>query len=65
MEMASSCFRYIEKVFKELEETRPFELLRGGRDRGNFLLSKHAKIIAMTCTHAAINRPNFIDLKFQ
>ena len=33
-----------------------FELVRSGYDRGNFLLTKEAKIIAMTCTHAALKR---------
>ena len=47
---AASCFRHIEHLFAELDECRAFELLRSSYDRGNFLLSKHAKVIAMTCT---------------
>lgn len=65
MEVAHSCWRYLERKFKELEETKPFELMRTGKDRGTYLLTKHAKVIAMTCTHAAINRPNFIKWGFQ
>lgn len=40
--------------FTELEECRAFELLKSSYDRANYLLTKQAKIIAMTCTHAAL-----------
>ncbi|KOB66412.1 Intron-binding protein aquarius, partial [Operophtera brumata] len=46
--------RYIVHIFEELEEFRAFELLRSGLDRSKYLLVKEAKIIAMTCTHAAL-----------
>lgn len=52
--VAEGCFRHLEKMFTELEDIRPFELLRTGTDRANYLLTKEAKIIAMTCTHAAL-----------
>jgi intron-binding protein aquarius len=54
LEIAEGCFRHIEKIFTELEEIRGFELLRTSYDRANYLLTKEAKIIAMTCTHAAL-----------
>ncbi len=54
LEIAEGCFRHIEKIFTELEEIRGFELLRTSHDRANYLLTKEAKIIAMTCTHAAL-----------
>ena len=47
------------------QECRAFELLRSSYDRGNFLLTKHAKVIAMTCTHAAIKRRDLVALGFQ
>ena len=50
----------IQALFDEIEECRAFELLRSSFDRGNFLLTKHAKVIAMTCTHAAIKRRDLI-----
>jgi intron-binding protein aquarius len=65
MSIAVSCFAELQKTFVELEECRPFELLRSYKDRSNYLLTKHAKIIAMTCTHAAIKRKDLVDLKFQ
>ena len=37
-------------MFSELEECRAFELLKNIGNRSNYLLTKHAKVIAMTCT---------------
>ena len=48
-----------------LQEFRAFELLRSGRDRINYLLVKEAKIIAMTCTHAALKRRDLVELAFK
>ena len=62
---ARGCFRHLERLFTELEECRAFEILRSSYDRGNFLLTKHAKVIAMTCTHAAIKRRDLVALGFQ
>lgn len=55
-------FRYVERMFNELEEFRAFELLRSGLDRSKYLLVKEAKIIAMTCTHAALKRKELVDM---
>lgn len=65
METANSCFRYITHIFTELEEFRAFELLRNGLDRSKYLLVKEAKIIAMTCTHAALKRKELVNLSFK
>lgn len=62
LEIADSCFRFIEHIFNELEEFRAFELLRSGLDRSKYLLVKEAKIIAMTCTHAALKRKELVDM---
>ena len=48
-----------------LQEFRAFELLRSGADRANYLLVKEAKIIAMTCTHAALKRRDLVNVGFQ
>ena len=44
MERARGCFRHLRTLFQELEEIRPFELLRGAGDRVNYLMSKQAKV---------------------
>ena len=60
MAVARGCFRHLKNIFKELEECYPFELLRSMSDRGNYLLTKQARIVAMTCTHASIKRDEFL-----
>eukprot|EP00736_Rhodelphis_marinus_P000969 Rmarinus@m.28958 len=60
LETARGCYRHLEGISEELENYRPFELLRSNRERANYLLTKQAKIIAMTCTHAAIKRGEFL-----
>ena len=64
-EVAEGCFRYIRNIFTQLEEFRAFELLRSGLDRSRYLLVKSAKIIAMTCTHAALKRQDLTELGFK
>lgn len=54
IEIANGGYRHIARLFSELEEIRPFELLRTARDRQNYLLTKEARIVAMTSTHAAM-----------
>tara|TARA_B110000459_G_C16564347_1_gene473158 strand:- start:246 stop:1493 length:1248 start_codon:yes stop_codon:yes gene_type:complete len=54
--------RHIKGIFTELEECRAFELLKSPGDRSNYLLTKQAKVIAMTCTHAALKRKDFLRL---
>ncbi|KAL7273966.1 hypothetical protein RUND412_003147 [Rhizina undulata] len=65
LEIAHGGYRHIQKVFAELEDIRPFELLRTARDRQNYLLKKEARIVAMTSTHAAIKRQDIAKLGFQ
>ena len=64
-EVVRSCWRNLERLFSELRELQAFEVLRSNFDRSQFLLTKQAKIIAMTTTHAAIHSAEFADLKFQ
>ncbi|KAL9180433.1 hypothetical protein ACHAXT_008403 [Thalassiosira profunda] len=54
----------IQAVFAELEEYRPMELLRSQRQRTDYLLTKQARVVAMTCTHAAIARSRLVELGF-
>ena len=52
-------------IFDELQEYRPIELLRTQKQRTEYLLMKQAKVIAMTCTHAAIARSQLLELNFE
>nr|WJH19508.1 RNA helicase aquarius [Euglena gracilis] len=59
------CWSHIQRIFEELEDCRAFELFKGSYDRGNYLLCRQAKIIAMTCTFAALKRTELVRLKFE
>ncbi|GFP96301.1 intron-binding protein aquarius [Phtheirospermum japonicum] len=65
MHAARGCFQHLKTMFKELEECRAFELLKSTVDRSNYLMTKQAKIVAMTCTHAALKRKDFLNLGFK
>lgn len=65
LDIAEGCFRHIKKIFTQLEEFRAFELLRSGADRADYLLIKETKIIAMTCTHAALKRRDLVQVGFK
>ncbi|KAM7539686.1 hypothetical protein Aperf_G00000036903 [Anoplocephala perfoliata] len=64
LSIARSCFRAISAIFNTLEEFRAFELMRTGLERANFLLTQEARIVAMTCTHAALKRRDLVQLGF-
>ena len=65
LDIALGCQRHIDKIFTELEDTRPFEILRTTRDKTNYLMVKEARIIAMTSTHAAMRRQEIADIGFK
>lgn len=65
MRAAKGCFLHLQTLFQELEECRAFELLKSTADRANYLMTKQAKIVAMTCTHAALKRKDFLQLGFK
>jgi len=65
LRQARSHFTHLQAVFDELEEYRPFELLRSQRQRADYLIMKQARVVAMTCTHAAIARSHLIELGFE
>lgn len=64
VDIAQGCQRHIDNIFSELEDIRPFEILRNNRDKTNYLMIKEARIIAMTSTHAAMRRREIADLGF-
>ena len=64
LDIAKGCQRHIDKIFSELEDIRPFEILRNNRDKTNYLMIKEARIIAMTSTHAAMRRQEIAESGF-
>jgi intron-binding protein aquarius len=65
MRVAEQCFYHLQSIFVELEEARPFELLKTQGERVSYLTTKQAKIVAMTCTHAALKRHDFLRMGLQ
>ncbi|KXJ97429.1 hypothetical protein Micbo1qcDRAFT_130288 [Microdochium bolleyi] len=64
LDIANGCYHHISKMFSELEDVLPFEILRRDRDKANYLLTNEARIIAMTSTHAAMRRSEIASLGF-
>ena len=64
LDIAKGCQRHIDRIFTELEDIRPFEILRTPKDKTNYLMVKEARIIAMTSTHAAMRRQEISKLGF-
>ncbi|CAK7227873.1 hypothetical protein SBRCBS47491_006716 [Sporothrix bragantina] len=64
LDIANGCYRHISKIFSELADAQPFEILRRDRDKANYLLTKEARIVAMTSTHAAMRRGEIANLGF-
>jgi intron-binding protein aquarius len=65
LQSAEGCFCHMERVFEELRDYRAFELLRTQGLRGDYLLTKQTRIVAMTCTHAAMTRRRLVELGFK
>jgi intron-binding protein aquarius len=64
LDIAKGCYYHVSKIFTELSDVRPFEILRRDRDKANYLLTNEARIIAMTSTHAAMRRREIASLGF-
>jgi intron-binding protein aquarius len=62
---AKAKFEKLKELFEELEDFRAFELLRSNGKRSDYLMAKQAKIVAMTCTHAALARKRLLELDFK
>ncbi len=64
LDIANGCYQHISKIFSELADVLPFEILRRDKDKSKYLLTNEARIIAMTSTHAAIKRGEIAALGF-
>lgn len=60
-EAARGAFAHLRSLFAELEGLRAFELLRSSADRLSYLATTAARLVAMTTTHAAIKRREFLE----
>ncbi|KAI3873374.1 hypothetical protein MKX03_003243 [Papaver bracteatum] len=60
--LVASC---LQTMFQELEECRALELHESMADRENYLMTKQAKIVAITCTLSAPKRKDFLQLGFK
>ncbi|CRH01565.1 P-loop containing nucleoside triphosphate hydrolase, putative [Plasmodium relictum] len=56
--------RKLIKYFNHLKDCRAFEVLKNQRERGVYIIAKLARVIALTCTHASINRSKIAKLQF-
>eukprot|EP01116_Phalansterium_solitarium_P021731 TRINITY_DN6889_c0_g2_i1.p1 TRINITY_DN6889_c0_g2~~TRINITY_DN6889_c0_g2_i1.p1 ORF type:complete len:1438 (-),score=611.74 TRINITY_DN6889_c0_g2_i1:257-4549(-) len=63
-QIADKCMEQLSIVASELAECSPFEMLRSPSERANFLMVKQARIVAMTCTHAALKRADLVAAGF-
>lgn len=62
--VACAAARCVRQLLDELQSYRAFELLRSHKQRSDYLLTKQARIIALTCTHAALARKDLVDIGF-
>uniref|UniRef100_A0A0N5B691 AAA_12 domain-containing protein n=1 Tax=Strongyloides papillosus TaxID=174720 RepID=A0A0N5B691_STREA len=63
-DIASAVWKSISDIFIELSKYRSLELLKNKKDQSEYLMTKEAKIVAMTCTHAALKRKDLVELGF-
>lgn len=59
------CSFLFDYLSDEHDSINHFCLLMTGVDRSNYLLIKEARIVAMTCTHAALKRHDLVKLGFK
>ena len=66
LEEARACYEHhVKTLFDELEEYRPFEVLPTHGKRLSYLLVHQSKVVAMTTTHAALKRKDFLASGWQ
>jgi intron-binding protein aquarius len=61
---AQTCFRYITNLFAEIRRMKPFEILKSGQDRSDYLLMNEARIVAVTSAYLGDKRQELIDLGY-
>lgn len=56
--------RGVRRLLDELDSYRAFELLRSRKQRADYMLTNQARIVALTCTHAALARRELLEIGF-
>ncbi|GIX64046.1 intron-binding protein aquarius [Babesia caballi] len=62
--LSSQRREFVLYLYAMIKELQPFEVLRNNSDRGRYLVEKYARLVAMTCTHAAIARETMSSLRY-
>jgi intron-binding protein aquarius len=65
MHVAEGCYDYIRSIFSDLHELRPFEILRAGEDRADYLIMKGVRIVGLTTPFAFLHREKLLNLGFR
>lgn len=65
LEGARACYRHLQRMFTQLADIQPLEVLRNQMDRNKFVLAKHSRIVAMTVTYAALQRQQLVKMGFR
>ena len=55
----------LNDLINKIKELEILEIIRDQNQRRNQLIKSYSKIIALTCTYAAMNRKNFLNLNFK
>lgn len=61
---ARKAYEFIKSIFGDLQSLRFLEVLRTTRPRGNYLVTYHSRVIAMTAVHAAMQRAELLSQCF-
>lgn len=65
MTVAEGCFDYIRSIFSDILELRPFEILRAGEDRADYLIMKGVRIVVLSTSYASLHREKLLNLGFR
>ena len=65
LHVAKGCYEYIRSIFIDLSELRPFEILRAGEDRADYLIMKGVRVVALTSAYASLHREKLLRLGFR
>ncbi len=59
--MANQANMYLIRMFEELRDYKAFEVLRTHSARAEYLFTTQARVVALTCTHASLQRRKLLE----